>query len=63
MNTHVLEYDVVVVGGGTAGNPSDRHAGWGVPVAAFPHLAAHAAAVEQLPVFRAIPCDDAVQLN
>ncbi|MFG6489061.1 glutathione S-transferase [Roseateles sp. BYS78W] len=34
-----------------------------VPVAAFPHLAAHATAVEQLPVFRAIPCDDAVQLN
>lgn len=23
----------------------------------------HAAAVEQLPVFRAIPCDDAIQLS
>jgi glutathione S-transferase len=34
-----------------------------VSAASFPHLAAHAAAVEQLPVFRAIPCDDAVQLN
>jgi len=34
-----------------------------VPAAAFPYLAAHAAAVEQLPVFHAIPCDDAVQLN
>lgn len=29
----------------------------------FPHLAAHAAVVEALPVFRAIPCDDAVQLS
>lgn len=33
------------------------------PVDAFPHLAAHADAVEQLPVFRAIPCDDATQLS
>jgi glutathione S-transferase len=30
---------------------------------AFPHLAAHAAAVEQLPVCRAIPCDDTQQLS
>ncbi|WP_457320884.1 glutathione S-transferase [Roseateles sp. P5_E11] len=29
----------------------------------FPHLVAHAAATEALPVFRAIPCDDAVQLS
>jgi len=34
-----------------------------VPAEGFPHLVAHAAAVEQLPVFRAIPCDDATQLN
>lgn len=34
-----------------------------VPAAGFPQLAAHAAAVERLPVFRAIPCDDAVQLS
>lgn len=33
-----------------------------VPVAAFPALVAHAAAAEALPVFRAIPCDDTVQL-
>ena len=30
---------------------------------AFPQLAAHSAATEALPVFRAIPCDDAVTLN
>jgi glutathione S-transferase len=29
----------------------------------FPRLAAHAAAAEALPVFRAIPCDDTVQLS
>lgn len=29
----------------------------------FPQLVAHAAATEALPVFRAIPCDDGVQLN
>ena len=29
----------------------------------FPHLVAFAAATEALPVFRAIPCDDAVQLS
>lgn len=29
----------------------------------FPHLVAHAAAVEQLPVFKAIPCDDCVTLH
>ena len=34
-----------------------------VPAAGFPQLVAHAAAVERLPVFRAIPCDDAVQLS
>ncbi|MFT7772360.1 glutathione S-transferase [Roseateles sp.] len=34
-----------------------------VPADGFPHLVAHAAAVEALPVFRAIPCDDAVQLS
>lgn len=34
-----------------------------VPAAGFPHLAAHAAAVEALPVFRAIPCNDGVQLG
>jgi len=34
-----------------------------VPAEGFPHLAAHAAAVEALPVFRAIPCDDGVQLS
>ena len=33
-----------------------------VPAAGFPHLAAHAAAAEQLPAFRAIPCDDSVTL-
>ncbi|MEO6278847.1 glutathione S-transferase family protein [Roseateles sp.] len=32
------------------------------PAARFPHLAAHAAAMEALPVFRAIPCDDALNL-
>jgi len=32
-------------------------------VAGFPHVAAHAAAVEQLPVFRAIPCDESTQLS
>lgn len=31
--------------------------------AAFPHLVAHTAAAEALPVFRAIPCDDTVQLG
>ncbi|NCT82130.1 MAG: glutathione S-transferase [Comamonadaceae bacterium] len=34
-----------------------------VPADGFPRLVAHAAAVEALPVFRAIPCDDAVQLS
>jgi glutathione S-transferase len=34
-----------------------------VPAGGFPHLAGHAAAVEQLPVFRAIPCDDSTQLG
>lgn len=29
----------------------------------YPHVAAHAAAVEQLPVFMAIPCDDGVTLR
>lgn len=33
-----------------------------VPAAGFPRLVAHAAAAEALPVFRAIPCDDTVQL-
>jgi glutathione S-transferase len=32
------------------------------PAEAYPHVAAHAAAVEALPVFRAIPCDDATTL-
>ncbi|MBI3348731.1 MAG: glutathione S-transferase family protein [Burkholderiales bacterium] len=32
------------------------------PAAGFPHLAAHAAAAEQLAVFQAIPCDDAITL-
>ncbi|HEY9106188.1 MAG TPA: glutathione S-transferase [Roseateles sp.] len=32
-------------------------------VAGFPHVAGHVAAVEQLPVFRAIPCDDSIQLS
>ncbi|RZL35091.1 MAG: glutathione S-transferase [Rubrivivax sp.] len=31
--------------------------------AGFPEVAAHAAAVEQLPVFRAVPCDDSTQLG
>lgn len=34
-----------------------------VPADGFPHLVAHAAAVEALPVFRAIPCDDDVELR
>jgi glutathione S-transferase len=34
-----------------------------VPADGFPHLAAHTAAVERLPVFQAIPCDDATQLS
>lgn len=34
-----------------------------VPAADFPALVAHAAACEALPVFRAVPCDDGVQLN
>jgi glutathione S-transferase len=34
-----------------------------LPAAEFPHLAAHAAACEALDVFRAIPCDDTVQLR
>jgi len=34
-----------------------------VPADGFPNLVAHAAACEALPVFRAIPCDDGVQLN
>lgn len=34
-----------------------------VPAGGFPQLVAHAAAVEALPVFQAIPCDDAVQLS
>jgi len=29
----------------------------------FPHLVAHAAAAEALPVFQAIPCDDGVELR
>lgn len=33
-----------------------------VPAAGLPHLVAHAAAAEALPVFRAVPCDDTVQL-
>lgn len=32
------------------------------PPAGFPHLAAHAAAAEALPVFRAVPCDDTTTL-
>ncbi|MDR7295897.1 glutathione S-transferase [Pelomonas aquatica] len=32
------------------------------PVTGFPHLAAHAAAAEALPVFRAVPCDDTATL-
>lgn len=34
-----------------------------VAAASFPHLVAHAAAVEALPVFRAIPCDETLQLS
>jgi glutathione S-transferase len=34
-----------------------------LPAGGFPHLAAHAAAAEALPVFRAIPCDDSVELH
>lgn len=34
-----------------------------VGAAAFPQLVAHAAAAEALPVFRAIPCDDSVELR
>ncbi len=34
-----------------------------LPARGFPHLVAHAAAVEALPVFRAIPCDDGVTLR
>jgi glutathione S-transferase len=34
-----------------------------VPADRFPRLVAHAAACEALPVFRAIPCDDGVQLQ
>jgi len=34
-----------------------------VPAARFPRLVAHAAACEALPVFQAIPCDDAVALT
>jgi glutathione S-transferase len=34
-----------------------------VPAETFPHLAAHTAAAEQLPVFQAIPCDDGVTLS
>ncbi|CAM3961065.1 glutathione S-transferase [Roseateles saccharophilus] len=34
-----------------------------VPADAFPRLVAHAAACEAQPVFRAIPCDDGVQLQ
>lgn len=33
-----------------------------VPAAGVPHLVAHAAATEQLAVFQAIPCDDAITL-
>ncbi len=33
------------------------------PAEAFPHLAAHADAVERLPVFRAVPCDDSTTLR
>ncbi|WP_457427581.1 glutathione S-transferase [Roseateles sp. P5_E7] len=34
-----------------------------VPAEGFPHLVAHTAAVERLPAFLAIPCDDAIQLS
>lgn len=34
-----------------------------VPVASCPQVAAHAAAVERLPVFMTIPCDDGVTLR
>jgi glutathione S-transferase len=34
-----------------------------VPAGDFPRLAAHAAALEALPLFRAIPCDDGVTLE
>lgn len=34
-----------------------------VPADGFPQLVAHALAVESLPVFQAIPCDDGVQLS
>ncbi len=34
-----------------------------VPADGCPHLAAYTATVEQLPVFRASPCDDSLQLN
>jgi glutathione S-transferase len=34
-----------------------------VPAADFPSLVAHAAALEALPLFRAIPCDDGVTLE
>jgi glutathione S-transferase len=34
-----------------------------VPAAGFANLVAHAAVAEALPVFQAIPCDDAKQLN
>ncbi|MDG0856561.1 glutathione S-transferase [Roseateles puraquae] len=34
-----------------------------VDASAFPALVSHAAAAEALPVFRAIPCDDAVELR
>jgi glutathione S-transferase len=34
-----------------------------VPAAQYPQVAAHAAAVEQLPVFMTIPCDDGVTLR
>ena len=34
-----------------------------VPASGFPRLVAHAAATEALPVFQAIPCDDAITLQ
>ena len=34
-----------------------------VPAGGFPRLIAHAAATEALPVFQAIPCDDAITLQ
>lgn len=34
-----------------------------VPADGFAHLVAHAAALEALPVFQAIPCDDGVELR